>query len=225
MTSFKVGDKVRRVTNSWSPEHYGVLGEVYEVLNVARDTIKVIRGPGGWATGCAFELVKEENPPETNFKVGDRIKRIKTSKTPHLHGTLGEVYTVLEMQENHPVVIFGRSAAASYMFELVTEEEEKPMYEVGEVYLWKGGVCPLPKGTQVDIRFGRSDMSTIDSLWSSFNNATGLFWEHKFCGPNIVMFKVVSYPKPEPVKRSVTLELTEEQLKAVESVLLKEGRL
>ena len=129
------------------------------------------------------------------------------------------------MQENHPVVIFGGSAAASYMFELVTEEEEKPKYEVGEVYLWKGGECPLPKGTQVDIRLGRSDMSVVDKKWTPSKTNSDLHWLHRFTFSNIVMFKVVSYPEPAPVKRSVTLELTEEQLKAVESVLLKEGRL
>ena len=161
----------------------------------------------------------------TNFKVGDRIKRIKTAKTPHLHGTLGEVYTVLEMQENHPVVIFGRSAAASYMFELVTEEEEKPMYEVGEVYLWKGGECPLPEGTQVDVRLGSKTMSVVDKEWTPSKTESAFHWQHRFTFTNVVMFKVVSYPEPAPVKRSVTLELTEEQLKAVESVLLKEGRL
>jgi len=160
-----------------------------------------------------------------NFKVGDKVRRVTDSYWPEEFGYKGEVYTVISLTGDYGIKVIADYSADPEQFELVTEEEEKPVYEVGEVYLWKGGECPLPKGTQVDIRFGRSDMSTIDSLWSSFNNATGLFWEHKFCGPNIVMFKVVSYPKPEPVKRSVTLELTEEQLKAVESVLLKEGRL
>jgi len=33
------------------------------------------------------------------------------------------------------------------------------------------------------------------------------------------MFKVISYPKPEPVKRTVTLELTEEQIEMIEGIL------
>jgi len=37
--------------------------------------------------------------------------------------------------------------------------------------------------------------------------------------------KIVSYPHPEPVKRNVTLELTDDQIKAIESVLAKESRL
>jgi len=222
MISFKVGDKVRRVTDSYWPEDFGYKGEVYTVKEEQNGGIVIINNFSCCSSN--FELAEEEKEPtETKFKVGDRVKRVVLSIWPERYGELGSIYTVLSVNfEGNIAVINKDNHANRYFYELV---EEKPVYEVGEVYLWKGGECPLPKGTQVDIRLGRSDMSTIDDSWSSSNNATRVSWEHKFCGANIVMFKVVSYPKPEPVKRSVTLELTEEQLKAVESVLLKEGRL
>ena len=223
-TNFKVGDRVKRVVFSNWPERYGELGSVYTVLSVNFEGNIAVINKDNHANRYYYELVTEEKPTETKFKVGDRIKRIKTAGFPCFHGTLGEVYTVLEMRGNHPVVIPGKSSAASYMFELVTEEEEKPVYEVGEVYLWKGGECPLPEGTEVSVRCGTKDMSTISPAWAS-TSTQNAYWEHRFINLNIVMFKVVSYPEPAPVKRSVTLELTEDQIKAIESVLLKEGRL
>jgi len=56
-------------------------------------------------------------------------------------------------------------------------------------------------------------------------NVEHLFWHHIYKNANLVMFKVVSYPQPEPVKRTVTLELTEDQIKTIESVLAKEGKM
>jgi len=92
-------------------------------------------------------------------------------------------------------------------------------YEVGEVYLWKGGECPLPKGTRVHIRLGKSDMSSVSEDWNKLRDATFFSWRHVFSRGNIIMFKVISYPKPEPVKRTVTLELTEEQIEMIEGIL------
>ena len=98
-------------------------------------------------------------------------------------------------------------------------------YEVGKPYLWFGGDCPLPKGTKVNIRLGKKDMYTVNTGWTGVYSSEEIGWGHSHSDGNVVMFKVVSYPHPEPVKRSVTLELTEDQIKAIESVLAKESRL
>jgi len=58
MTNLKVGDKVRRVTESHWPEEYGVVGQVYEVLQMLGRNLEIIPGKGG-ATQSAFELVEE----------------------------------------------------------------------------------------------------------------------------------------------------------------------
>jgi len=160
-----------------------------------------------------------------NFKVGDKVRRVTDSYWPEEFGYKGEVYTVISLTGDYGIKVIADYSADPEQFELVTEEEEKPVYEVGEVYLWKGGECPLPEGTQVDVRLGSKTMSVVDKEWTPSKTNSDLHWLHRFTFSNIVMFKVVSYPEPAPVKRSVTLELTEEQLKAVESVLLKEGRL
>ena len=162
----------------------------------------------------------------TSFKVGDKVRRTKESMWPDLDGKRGSIYTVLSVDGDGWIKTLRKGKYGNCdSYELVTKEEEKPVYEVGEVYLWKGGECPLPKGTQVDVRLGSKTMSVVDKEWTPAKKSNDLHWLHQFTFENIVMFKVVSYPEPAPVKRSATLELTEEQLKAVESVLLKEGRL
>ena len=156
----------------------------------------------------------------TEFKVGDKIKRVKESDWPESHGVVGEVYEVLELApiSNNPVVIAGHGGSFPHAFELV---EEVMQYEVGKPYLWFGGDCTLPRGTRVSIRCGSKDMSSIQREWTMEQNVEHLFWHHVYKTSNLVMFQVVSYPQPEPVKRSVTLELTEEQLKVIEEALSK----
>jgi len=222
MTEFKVGDKIKRVKESDWPEEHGVLGEVYTVLEISPTTQGpvVVAGCGG-SYSHAFELVKEEEKPVVEFKVGDRVRRVTTSYYPKEFGVLGEVYTVLQAHAGGGgiEVIPGYRGASQSAFELV--EGQPPEYEVGKSYLWFGGDCPLPEGTAVSVRYGTKDMSVVNRCWASTENASTKSWQHKFSTVNIVMFQVISYPKPEPVKRSVTLELTEEQLEVIEDVLLK----
>ena len=222
MISFKVGDRVKRVKESYWPQDHGVLGKVYTVLEVSPDGQNpvVIAGRGG-SYSHAFELVKEEGEKENlvvEFKVGDKVKRVIKSAYPKEFGVLGEVYTVLQAGGGIEVIP-GYHGASQSAFELV--EGQPPEYEVGKPYLWFGGDCPLPEGTAVDVRYGTKDMSVVNKCWGSIKNASTKSWQHKFSTVNIVMFQVVSYPQPVPIKRSVTLELTEEQLKVIEEALSK----
>ena len=73
----------------------------------------------------------------------------------------------------------------------------------------------------MSVRYGTKDMSVVDECWDSIKTASTKSWQHKFSAVNIVMFKVTAYPQPVPVKRSVTLELTEEQIKVIEEALSK----
>jgi len=131
----------------------------------------------------------------TDFKVGDKVRRVVESNWPEEYGVLGEVYTVLSLtfNSNYPVVIAGCAGSNPSAFELV---EEVMQYEVGKPYLWFGGDCPLPKGTNVKIRYGRKDMSTLQKDWDiSTYSVTDLNWQHNFSNANIVMFQVISYPQ------------------------------
>ena len=158
----------------------------------------------------------------TDFKVGDKVRRIRKSHAPEHYGVVGQVYEVLQMHGRNPQINSHSGGANRDEFELV---EEVMHYEVGKPYLWFGGDCPLPKGTRVSIRCGSKDMSSIQREWTLEQNVEHLFWHHVYKTSNLVMFKVVSYPQPEPVKRTVTLELTEDQIKTIESVLAKEGKM
>ena len=222
MTSFKVGDRVKRVKESDWPEEHGILGEVYTVLEISPTTQGpvVVAGCGG-SFSHAFELVKEEEKPVVEFKVGDRVRRVTKSAYPKEFGVLGEAYTVLQAHANGGgiEVIPGYRGATQSAFELV--EGQPPEYEVGKPYLWFGGECPLPKGTKVNIRMGEADMLSVDRFWSKNFEVSGVDWKHNYSIANVVMFKVVFYPVPKPSKRSVTLELTEEQLKVIEEALSK----
>ena len=155
----------------------------------------------------------------STYKVGDKVKRVTVSDYPASHGYKGKTYTVLKVTSHNNIVVIGNWTCSPKNFELV---EAAPNYEVGKAYFWEGGVCPLPKGTAVSFRYGTKDMSTIDKTWENTDDAQCLSWEHKFSNANIVMFKVVSYPVPKPVKRDVTLKLTDEQLELIKT-LLKEN--
>lgn len=91
-------------------------------------------------------------------------------------------------------------------------------YEVGKPYLWFGGECPLPKGTSVAIRYGAKDFSYIYEDWFYEEDASVVSWVHQFGIGNILMFKVMGYPK---ATRKVELELTEEEIATIKEVLGK----
>jgi len=59
--SFQTGDLVRRTTDSWTPEFFGVKGQIYRVLATGRGTIEIIAGRK--ANACEFELVQRAEPP------------------------------------------------------------------------------------------------------------------------------------------------------------------
>jgi len=64
MKNFKVGDKVKRVTESRDPCSFGVVGQVYTVIRVnGKSAIEVIAGYH--ASSELFELVTEK-PDENN---------------------------------------------------------------------------------------------------------------------------------------------------------------
>lgn len=76
MGKFKVGDRVRRITDSINSAKYGVKGEVYTVLAVEGDHPVVIDGARS-ASDHAFELVSPVWVP----KVGDRVARRHSETT------------------------------------------------------------------------------------------------------------------------------------------------
>ena len=57
MSTFKVGDKVKRINDSLWPDQYGVKGEVYTVLSEDTGEIEVIEGFNG-ADADSFVLVE-----------------------------------------------------------------------------------------------------------------------------------------------------------------------
>jgi len=63
-------------------------------------------------------------------------------------------------------------------------------YEVGEVYLWKGGECPLPKGTRVHIRLGKSDMSSVSEDWNKLRDATFSLGDMFFLGETLLCLRL-----------------------------------
>ena len=156
------------------------------------------------------------------YKVGDRVKRIKASHEPDLHGYYGNYYTVKALDDFGNPIIIGNWACNKDSFEIV-EEENLLKYEVGKAYFWEGGANPLPKTARVVVRYGTRDFNKINPCWEeNINFSEAYNWEHDYPYDCVVMFKVVSYPVPKPVKRDVTLKLTDEQLELIKT-LLKEN--
>ena len=84
MSKFKVGDIVRRTNKSVWPEHYGVEGVEYEVLELISNVyIVVIKGCTG-ADPSYFELVVPDDPQQhhnpvskpSHYNVADGIECI-----------------------------------------------------------------------------------------------------------------------------------------------------
>ena len=90
--NFKVGDKVRRIKPTDSPD-YG-FGEVYTVLSLSGSGILVTEG-GTYAMASAFELVEEEPKAED--------KRVIVSNGLHKVETMNCVYYLSE-EQYHEVV-------------------------------------------------------------------------------------------------------------------------
>ena len=156
----------------------------------------------------------------TKFKVGDKVRK---KGPPDLGITEGKVYEVVEYERflngRRQLGIFDDDddfiSVYSKPFEKVGEEMN---YEVGKPYLWFGGECPLPEGTIVKVRFGDRDFYQITSFWSSINKAGRFHWGHEFRDNNILMFKVMEYPKET---HKIELELTEEEMTTIKEVLGK----
>jgi hypothetical protein len=102
--------------------------------------------------------------------------------------------------------------------ELGKVEEKEMEYEVGKPYLWFGGECPVPYGTSVSIRFGTKNFDYIEDWWTYTEYAHDIDWQHEYKDDNILMFKVVEYPKKT---RKVELELSEEEITTIKEVLEK----
>jgi len=70
-SAYKVGDLVRRITESHNPEQYGVYGEVYEI--VYDDLFNRLKPEGlhYGVSNAAFELA--DAPDTDTFKEGDEI--------------------------------------------------------------------------------------------------------------------------------------------------------
>jgi len=61
----------------------------------------------------------------TNFKVGDKVRRVKMSYDLKDFGVLWEVYTVISVNGDTVIEIIAGHFGASENFELVTEEANK----------------------------------------------------------------------------------------------------
>lgn len=87
---FKVGDRVRRVKETDSPDLFGEVGKEYTVLTAHAMGIGVVPGKPG-ADPNAFELVPAWQP-----KVGDRVR----SLVDWCEVKKGETYAVVEISTN-----------------------------------------------------------------------------------------------------------------------------
>mgnify|MGYP003654261876 CR=1 FL=1 len=80
---FKVGDIVRRTVKSYRPEHYGIEGVEYEVLELSYlQSIIVIKGSSGANPDC-FELVTTDNNSKdtTAMTASKFTETVTTTKT------------------------------------------------------------------------------------------------------------------------------------------------
>ncbi len=71
---FKVGDRVRRTEESFSPEKYGFMGQVYTISSVLefnhKDLVGLVEIPiVGRASAEKFELVERNHLPEELFEL------------------------------------------------------------------------------------------------------------------------------------------------------------
>lgn len=102
MSKFKVGDKVRNVSDTWKGL---TLQTVYTVAGLRDSTgvpcirLSEIAGayPQHWRYESSFELVKEGAPH--TFKKGDKVRCIRNDDHYQRHLTIGRVYEVTDVND------------------------------------------------------------------------------------------------------------------------------
>jgi len=221
MTEFKVGYKVK-VIDQYMTSFYNKIGMIVSVnpFSIAPYDVD-IDGKMAYCMECELEKVEED---VTKFKVGDKVRFTSgyAKSIGNLVGLEGVVNGYASSNNLGVLLSTGHIMPAAEEELEKVEEEMTQEYEVGKPYLWFGGECPLPPGTKVEVRFGKSDFSVISRYWRPYRvmRAEGPYWGHNFdsTSANIVMFKVLEYPKQT---RKVELELTEEEIEKIKSVLGK----